>query len=204
MAFVSTTTTDWETMNNTFNLFSDVHWDSDGAESVSRQPVQVERLYSDHYDDLKVFLMSRARDKETVEVILQDIYLRLIDIEDLSVIQTPSAYLNRLANNLLIDHQRRQTRLQRRLHDEPVEQLEIAERKPSLAEQTHYAQQLELYEKIVAELPASSGEILTLHRVDGLTHSQIAKKFGKSKSWVEKNIARTLLHCRKLLQESGY
>jgi RNA polymerase sigma factor (sigma-70 family) len=173
-------------------------------EKIKRQPLQVEHLYSEHYDELKVFLMSRARDKETVEVILQDIYLRLIDIEDLSVIQTPSAYLNRLASNLLIDHQRWQARQLQRLHDKPVEQLEIAEQKPSLAEQAHYTQQLELYEKIVGELPPPAGEILTLHRVDGLTHSEIAKKFGKSKSWVEKTIAKTLLHCRKLLQESGY
>lgn len=173
-------------------------------EKLKQQPLQVEQLYNEHYEELKVFLTSRAGDRETVEVILQDVYLRLIDIEDLSAIQTPSAYLNRMANNLLIDHQRRQTRQRQRLHDEPVEQLEIAAQKPSLAEQTHYAQQLERYQSILAELPPPAGEILTLHRVDGLTHSEIAKKYGKSKSWVEKTIAKTLLHCRKLLQESGY
>ena len=192
------------TMDRTISIINDACWLSNESESLSRQSLQVEQLYRAHYQELKIFLMSRARSYETVEVILQEIYLRLIDIEDLSVIQTPSAYLNRLAQNLLIDDQRRQTRQHNRLHEEPVEELDIAEEKPSLCDQTHYAQQFELYESILAQLPPPAGQILTLHRIDGLTHGEIAKKFGKSKSWVEKNIAKTLLYCQKILQESGY
>lgn len=190
-------------MDRTFHLtghISAVQADSE----TQRQPLQVEQLYRRHYRELKVFLMSRTHDREIVEVILQDIYLRLIDIDDLAGIQTPSAYLNRMANNLLIDHQRQQKRRQQRLHEEPVEQLEIPEQKPSLCDQMYYAQQLDLYENILAGLPPPAAEIITLHRIEGLTHKEIAQKFGKSKSWVEKNIAQTLLYCRKILQESGY
>lgn len=191
-------------MDRTITLVGDPGWEVDESETGTQQTKQIERLYREHYDELKVFLMSRAHSKDTVEVVLQDVYLRLMEIDDLDVIRTPSAYLNRLAHNLLIDHQRRQMRQQRRLCDEPVDQMELSEQQPDLSEQMHYAQQLDVYRKIVAELPPPAEEILLLHRVEGLTHREIAEKFGKSKSWVEKTIAKTLLHCRKKLQESGY
>lgn len=192
-------------MDTTLPITGEDYWENSESQADQQpHPINVERLYSAHYAELKKFLVSRSHDKEIVEVILQEIYLRLMDMPDLSKIQMPSAYLNRLAQNLLIDQQRRQSRQMQRFHDKPVEQLDITEQKPDLCDQLHYAQQLKLYEKIIAELPPPTGEILNLHRIDGLTHSEIAKKYGKSKSWVEKKIAKALLHCRKILHESGY
>jgi RNA polymerase sigma factor (sigma-70 family) len=191
-------------MNSTTSILSDILPQTRENQANQRSPYQVEHLYREHSASLRTFLMSRARDAETVEVILQDLYIRLMEIPDLSVIHTPSAYLSRLANNLLIDHRRRQSRDHRRLLDEPFEHLDIAEESPSPLDHTHFAQQFAVYEKILSELPREAATVLRLHRVEGLTRSEIAKKIGKSKSWVEKNIARTLLYCRNALQKAGY
>jgi hypothetical protein len=90
------------------------------SKSTSVDAVQVEQLYMSYSHELKAFLIANSRSMELVEVIMQDIYLKLMSIPDLSVIQNPSAYLNRLANNLLIDHYRQQERNQQRMLEQPT------------------------------------------------------------------------------------
>lgn len=72
-----------------------------------------------HHGRLEKFLSARTRSKDLVEVILQDVYLKLMAISDLSVIKNPSTYLNRLANNLLVDHYRQQELYQRWFTEQP-------------------------------------------------------------------------------------
>ena len=189
-------------MNSTIPISANGLWEIKEAESTGQAPLQVEQLYSQHYNELNAFLRSRTADRQLVEVVLQEVYLRLMEMPDLSVIRMPSAYLNRLANNLLIDHLRKQHIRQRRTLDEPVEDMQIEENSGAPWEQVHYTQQLERYAEILSELPPPAMEILILNKLEGLTHSEIAKKYGKSKSWVEKSITKALLHCRKALQES--
>ena len=172
----------------------------------SRQPdaVQLDHLYLSHRDELKAFLMANSRSVELVEVILQDIYLRLAAIPDLSIINNPSAYLNRLANNLLIDHYRRQERNQQRMLQQPVEEMALAEPGPSPTEQIHYDQLLEAYQQVLSTLPGPVQQVIRLYHVDGLTHQEIARKLGKSTSWVEKTIKQALLHCRAKMGDINY
>lgn len=191
-------------MSSTFTIGQEIAWGKQEKETPESHSIQVERIYQDHYDELKAFLSSRSSDRDLVEVILQEVYLRLMEMPDLSVIQVPSAYLNRIANNLLIDQLRKQSRVQRRTLDESVDELEIEEASQAPWEKVHYAQQLARYAQILSELPPPALEILTLNKLEGLTHGEIAKKFGRSKSWVEKSIAKTLLHCRKSLQDYDF
>jgi RNA polymerase sigma factor (sigma-70 family) len=172
--------------------------------STAFQPAQVEQLYRAHYERLEKFLISRTRSKDLVEVILQDIYLKLMAIPDLSVIKNPNAYLNRLANNLLVDHYRQQELYQRWFTEQPLEDIDCTEPVPSLPEQLHYEQLLAAYQQALSELPDYVQEIVRLFHIEGLTHQEIAKKLGKSTSWIEKSIARALLHCRQKIDDIEY
>ncbi len=168
------------------------------------QPAQVEQLYRAHYERLEKFLISRTRSKDLVEVILQDIYLKLMAIPDLSVIKNPNAYLHRLANNLLVDHYRQQELYQRWFTEQPLEDIDCTEPVPSLPEQLHYQQLLAAYQQALSELPDYVQEIVRLFHIEGLTHQEIARKLGKSTSWIEKSIARALLHCRQKIDDIEY
>ncbi len=170
--------------------------------SNSAEPVQAEALYNDHSDRIKMFLQTRAPSADWVEEVMQDLYLKLMNVDDLSSIDNPAAYLTRMAHNLLIDAMRRRGREDKRKSEEPVETLELADPNPSLFEAAFSSQQIALCELALSELPDEYREILLLNRVDGLTHSQIAKRYDRSVSWVEKTIARTVLHCRRKLQEA--
>lgn len=162
--------------------------------------VQVERLYATHYAALKTFLMRRTNSEELVEVLLQEVYLRLMDIEDLSVINQPQAYLTRMAYHLLVDHRRRELREEKYFatdHIEDIEGWEFAESAPPIPDQIHYAQIWADYDKLLRELPPPTREVLLSYKLEGLTHGEIAKKFNISKSWVEKLVAKALLYCRE-------
>ncbi len=174
------------------------------ADGTVFKPAQVEQLYMAHSEELEKFLSARTHSKELVEVIMQEIYLKLMAIPDLAVIKNPSAYLNRLANNLFIDHYRQQQRLQQHFHEQPVDDCEFIEPSPSLPEQIHYEQLLAAYQQALSELPGYVQQIVRLYHIDGLTHLEIARKIGKSTSWVEKSITRALLHCRQKIGDIDY
>ncbi|WP_020564056.1 RNA polymerase sigma factor [Methylosarcina fibrata] len=181
---------------------SSLGYEENGARHPDKEAVQVEQLYMTHHASLKKFVLSRTRSREQTEVILQEVYLRLMEISDLSAIVNPGAYLKRMANNLWIDLQRRQQLRQKHMTDEPMEDvaLEVAETQAAVFEQVHHAQLLAAYQQLLRELPPPAGEVLLLYQLEGLSHREIAQKFGKSKSWVEKTIAQALLYCRETLQ----
>lgn len=165
------------------------------------EPLQAEALYKDHYPQVKAFLLSRSNAPDLIEEVLQDLYLKLMKIDDLTQIDNPSAYLCRIAHNLLIDALRRQARAKQR-NSNPVESddvLALVDPQPSPFEATLSGQRLAACEQALSELPPEYREILLLNRVDRLTHSQIAKRYGRSVSWVEKTIVRTLAYCRHRL-----
>lgn len=187
-----------------FTVFqeSNLGYEENNARRPVKEAVQVEQLYTTHYAPLKKFVLNRTCSEEQTEVILQEVYLRLIEIRDLSAIANPGAYLKRMANNLWIDQQRRQQLRQKHMTNEPLEEvaLEVAEAQAAVFDQVHHAQLLAAYQQLLRELPPPAGEVVLLYQLEGLSHREIAKKFGKSKSWVEKTIAQALLYCRETLQ----
>ena len=166
------------------------------------EPLQAETLYNDHYRQVKAFLISRSNSPDLIDEVLQDLYLKLMKVDDLSRIDNPAAYLCRIAHNLLIDGLRRQARTgQRNTHPpDSIDLVEIVDSAPSPFEATLSGQRLAACEKAFAELPPEFREILLLNRVERLTHSQIAKRYGRSTSWVEKTIVRALAYCRRKLE----
>lgn len=168
--------------------------------SNQAEAVQAETLYSEHFGKVKAFLISRCQSSEMVDEVSQDLYLKLMSIEDLSSINNPASYLMRMAYNLMIDALRRQGRDDNRTSSEPGETQEITDKQPSPFEATLSDQRLAMCEKALAELPDEFREVLLLNRLEGFTHKQIAEKYSRSTSWVEKTIVRTVLHCRQKLE----
>lgn len=166
------------------------------------EPIQAEALYNAHYAQIKAFLISRRQSEEHINEVLQELYLKLMSVDDLSQIKNPASFLIRIAHNLMIDILRREGRRDRYQVSEDFESISLESNDPSPFEEILSMQQLRLCEKALAELPPEFREILLLNRVDGMTHSQLAKKYGRSISWVEKTIVRTLEYCRRKLDRT--
>lgn len=164
---------------------------------LSNQDVQC--IYLALSTDLHLFLTRRVKCPETASDLLQDLYFRLPRLRPPPASEGEvRAWLFTVASNLSIDYLRSQQR-----HGELLEVYfsdhTYSDTSNIPDRNAQAAQQLQQLQSALSDLPDQCAEILYLNRIEGLTHSQIAEQLGISTSWVEKQIARAITHCRRVI-----
>lgn len=165
----------------------------------------LEACYRDHRGELLRFLVARTGDPGEAEEILQDLWIRLRQAPN-GPIANGRAYLYRMAQNLVVDRIReKQRRMQRErtwLDDrtdhatgsvEPVDPAQTAE--DTILEREETAALL----SALATLPDGARRAFELHKIDGLSHADVADRLGISKSGVEKHMAVAMKYLRRAL-----
>lgn len=151
-----------------------------------------------HYEELTGYLTRRFGSAGTASDTLHDIYIRLQRLRTVPELDNPRAYLFRVANNVALDRLRVAQRAERRLAPG-----ELAAEQPSPAATADVAlerrQRLRLLAQAIAELPPRCREAFLMHKLDGLSHAQVAERLGISRSMVEKHVMKALAHCRDRL-----
>jgi len=151
-----------------------------------------------HYEELSSYLMRRFGSAGAANDTLHDVYIRLQGLQAVPDLDNPRAYLFRVANNVALDRLRAARRAERRLAPG-----ELAAEQPSAAPLADVAleqrERLRLLAQAIAELPPRCREAFLLHKIDGLSHSQVAARLGISRSMVEKHVMKALAHCRDRL-----
>lgn len=156
------------------------------------------RLLVAHYDELAGYLTRRLGSAGSASDVLHDTYLRLQALGAVPGLDNPRAYLFRIADNIALDRVRADLRRQRRfVHDETAEQR--PSEAPSAEAVLEHKQRLRLLAAAIAELPPRCREVFLLHKRDGLSHGEIARRLGISRSAVEKHVMKALAHCRDRL-----
>lgn len=160
-------------------------------------PFDAESLIEQHRQELARFLSRRVSCQETANDLLQDLFLRLVNVKSTEPIHNPRAFLYRVAANLATDHLRRQ-------QADPfgwADQEAMAVATVSASPEQHFLnmQELDLCEQTLRQLSPLCLKIFMMSRFDGLTHQQIADELGISASWVEKNIIKALKQCKHAL-----
>ncbi|HLZ85223.1 MAG TPA: RNA polymerase sigma factor [Caulobacteraceae bacterium] len=151
------------------------------------------RVYLERRQDLIRVFAARLRSYEAAEDLVQDMYVRLTqrEPEDLNVEQ-PSAYLFRLGSNLMVDHVRKDSRRRRRDDDWNRDAGAVAAQ-PIVPEAAAVSRdQLQRLLEAVAKLKPRTREVFRLHKLEGLSHADVARRLGISKSAVEKHMAIAL------------
>ena len=105
-------------------------------------------------------------------------------------VRDPTAFLNRIVRNLLVDRSRR--RSARPLHI-PIDcEAEVAVA-PSQSDAIELEQMRQRYKEAVALLPPRMREVFVLHRVDGMSYKDIAARLDISIRTVEWHIAEAIV-----------
>ncbi len=150
-----------------------------------------------HYEELSSYLTRRfgAAGAGTADDTLHDTYLRLQGLRAVPELDNHRAYLFRVANNIALDRLRAVRRDQQRQgsDDTGLEQANVAPMADAALEQR---ERLQLLARAIAELPPRCREAFLLHKIDGLSHSEVAERLGISRSMVEKHVMKALAHCR--------
>jgi len=156
---------------------------------------ELQQVYSAHQQALLGFILKRVQDDQLAEDLLHDLYLKLKSIESNTSVNYPKAYIYRMANNLIIDHQRR-TNKSPVILDECVEETDI--RSPELT--LIYQEQLKIVATALKDLPAKTQDVFKMQRIQEIEKKDVAKKMGISVNMVEKHLRRAVEYCRERLK----
>jgi RNA polymerase sigma-70 factor (ECF subfamily) len=167
----------------------------------------LEALYRASRPELLRFLIARTGDLSEAEDILQELWIKL---------QQPSggpiahgrAYLYRMAQNIIVDRLRERHRRARRervwheeLHERDAPGAEPADGSKNAEDLLLEREEAALLATAVANLPEGARRVFELHKLQGLSHAEIAHQLSISRSGVEKHIAVAMKYLRRAMMD---
>ncbi len=159
----------------------------------------VERVYGRR---LRRFVSARLRNAAAdTPDLMQEVYLRLLRIDNHESIRNPQAYLFTVASHVLHQHALRQSTTLDSVNFNDAESRLHADVQTDPAVQVETEQAFEELGRSLQKLSPKAYATLILNRCEGLPLAQIGERLGVSRDQVKKYLARALLHVRKGLTE---
>jgi RNA polymerase sigma-70 factor (ECF subfamily) len=163
--------------------------------------------YHEYRPNLLRLLVARAADPGVADDLLQELWVKLQQRPP-GPVHDAKSYLFRMAENLLIDRlraqQRRMARERRWLDDATNfagsldEQVDTA----TTAEQALLdREEISTLVSAIANLPGGARRAFELHKIQGLSHTEVALRLRISKSGVEKHMAVAMKYLRRALMD---
>ncbi|MXY54777.1 MAG: RNA polymerase sigma factor [Gammaproteobacteria bacterium] len=146
--------------------------------------------------------------REDIEDTLQQAFADALtsEIEKGVAIESPKAYLFRVARNIALNKKKRQ----RIVFIENVGIVDDSitgkwqETSGDLGDQQYSRDKLGAFGEAVATLPPQCRRVFMMQRYDGLTYKEIASRLDISTSTVEKHLAKALRRCTDYLVSKGF
>ncbi len=159
----------------------------------------LEQAYQRYRLELRHFFELNARDAQSVDDLMQMMYLQLLKSRPGEPVREPQSYLFRMAWNVLHTSNRR-ARLERD-RGRPLDAAALdalADRSNSLwvEDDTGWALQQDEIERVLSQLPRVCQIALLLQYRDNRSYKEIAQDLGVSVHTVKKYIMRALNHFR--------
>jgi len=161
----------------------------------------IERSYGRR---LRQFLSARLRNAAAdTPDLMQEVYLRLLRVDDQDAIRNPQAYLFTVASHVLHQHALRQSTTLDCVSFEDVESQMPLGPQANPAAEAETDQAFEELGRSLQKLSPKAYATLVLSRCDGMPLKEIGERLGVSRDQVKKYLARALLHVRQCLSEMG-
>lgn len=156
----------------------------------------IDSIYRNHRSWLVTWILSRVDCRHTASDLSQDVFVRLLGRNGQDVINTPRAYLAKIAHGLLIDQQRRQAI--ERAWLESFRHIAATEA-PAAEEHALMIDALTRIDMLLDGLKPRARQAFLMSRLEGTPYLDIAKSMNVSVSTVEKDIAHALRHVYRAL-----
>jgi RNA polymerase sigma factor (sigma-70 family) len=151
-------------------------------------------LYETYARELHGFARRRVGRQEAEDVV-QDTYLHLFQRGTAATLEHPRPYLYRIAANLAVDFARK-AKVRLRYASEETGFACIAEGPPGPEAAAASTLELHRVQAALAALSHVCREAFLLNRVEGLSHAEIAQKFGVSVRSIDRHMAKASAHLR--------
>jgi RNA polymerase sigma-70 factor (ECF subfamily) len=139
---------------------------------------------------LKGLLRRRGASLEDAEDLVQEALVRLFVYARKSEVRNAEAFLTRAAMNLAVDLHRKSHA--DRFETDTAQILDVLDITPSPDEVFAAEQRLQQMRAALDRVSRRTREIFFMHRLQGLSHGEIADRLGITKSAVEKHIATAI------------
>lgn len=164
-------------------------------EEVWRDHPAYGAIYAKEWRDVHAFLRARfGPGPPDPEDIAQQAFFKLGEVAADKTLQSPRAFVFRIAINLMLDARRQILRNKTALDGTGLLEDEEA---PDLERELIAKQQVSLLQKVVAGLPERHRLYLTANRIDGLSFADIARRYGVSESLVRKTVEEAAAVCQR-------
>lgn len=173
----------------------------DDPEIYNRRALSaVSAAFLENHAFLKRFLARFFSDRQDIEDVAQEAFLRAYVAEQQKEIEQPRAYLFRIAKNLALT---KLTKKSKNITDylEESGASVVIEWGAAADSEVEAEESLGLYCEAVAALPEKCRQVFLLRKVHGLAHKEIAERMSLSVSSVEKYLFRGVLECRTFVQK---
>jgi len=172
-----------------------------GAEpSMSARSDVVERLFTAHRTALLQYLTRLLHSAEDAEEIVQETYIRVLKLDDLSHLDSEvRRFLFRIATNLARDRFRQR---KARAHDAhvPFDMLELEGSSEAPEEIVDWDAGMVVLRQALLDLPPRHRQVFLLHVTENMSYRTIAKHLGVSTKTVERDLAMVLELCQSRLR----
>ena len=176
---------------------------AEAVEPVSVSPT-LEALYGVHRREVLRFLVARTGDPAEADDLLQELWIRARAHP--GPVRDGKSYLLRMAQNLVVDRLRARQRRMRRdrrwseeRNGEVLDLLTQADPAPTPEEALIVREEREVISAAIATLPERARCVFELHKLEGMSHAEVARQLAISLSGVEKHMAVAMKHLRRIL-----
>jgi len=149
------------------------------------------------------YLLRRLRSAEDAEDLAQEVYLRMLRVDENELIHSPQDYLYGIASHVVYQFR---LRAHREMVDFDSDSVERAVQNPSQVPPNELAQRIETEQHLewaLNQLPLMQRAVLLLHKRDQLTDREIAQRLNIGISTVKKHLARAHARMRTLWDIKG-
>jgi RNA polymerase sigma factor (sigma-70 family) len=155
-----------------------------------------------HEGELRAYLRAKFPGHVDVDELVQETYARLIEAREHAPLRSPKAYLFATARNAAFDFFRRR-RIVAIDGVANVELLPVFEDRPGVVETVCQDQELQLLAEAIQALPERCRRVVTLRKLHGLSHREIARQLGIAENTVNAQVAIGVLRLRDYLRARG-
>lgn len=164
-------------------------------------------IYQRHRAEVLRFLVARTGNAAEAEDIVQELWIKTRAVPS-GPVGNGRAYLFRMAQNLVLDRARERKRREHR--DKAWSELEtgvvpaatdVADTGRNALEQMEDREEAARLISAIATVPEGARRVFQLHKVDELSHAEVAARLNISKSAVEKHMAVAMKYLRRALMD---
>jgi len=165
----------------------------DARVNMPTEPPDMIQAYEQHRHQLRSFFRTYAFRKDSVDDLVQEVYVTLMRFPPREALRDPAAYLYKIGWHV-VRRANQRARREPETHDPgTLEQLCDQTTNDAGAELAAEQQLVQL----LRELPPLYGAVLILNRRDGMDYSQIATRLNISISQVRRYLGLALAHLKK-------